>query len=199
MPERSRPFPYALLRRSGPFFLNAVPRGPIGNHAPWSSSHDSSPPIDRFIYNGPVPDSIASRPCSYYHLTALRNAAAIREVSIRPNEAGCIFLMKSWEIAGKIALNQVFVGEFAFFGIAGSLRVGPDRVAELNSKLHCIHRKPIPPDRLVWLGEFRAIPPPRVAEMLRSGGSGPITVEEQRQWLYTLPTIEQIKRDTRPD
>ena len=101
-------------------------------------------------------------------MTPSENVQSILKHGIRPDEAGEVYLMTDWRVAGRIASEQLGLDRFALIGVLGRLRTKTDRVAELAAHWHRVHRGIIPPGQLAYLGEFRIQPKPNPFDLLQA-------------------------------
>ncbi len=96
-----------------------------------------------------------------YHVTSLGNVESIERSGIIANRRGEIFVITDPIVANEIAKSQLFLDEYAIFGIEESAitgRVFEDQVAEFTRSLHrIILQARIEPDEIFLFGELDTI------------------------------------------
>lgn len=93
-----------------------------------------------------------------YHITPVENVPSIREMGLRANAAGQIFLFTHKMVADTIAVSQVFCRHYGLFaiyarGVTGHLQ--PDKVAEAYAPFQriLVGQPVIQPHHLKYLGD----------------------------------------------
>jgi hypothetical protein len=97
----------------------------------------------------------------YLHLTPVRNAESIRLEGLK-SEQGRIFFLDDPLVVADVAINQVSVEHIQVFGLKPpkGWRLRPDVVGESTASRQWYYKGThIPPEYLVDLGMFRAVPP----------------------------------------
>jgi hypothetical protein len=97
----------------------------------------------------------------YLHLTPVENAESIRSQGLK-SEDGRIYFVDDALVLADVAINQVFVDQIQVFGLKPpkGWRLRPDIVEESTASRQWYYEGThIPPEHLVDLGNFRAVPP----------------------------------------
>ena len=99
----------------------------------------------------------------YYHLTSFTNFLLIQEQGIKAGEDGYIYVLDTKDWNGYLALNQLFLTDYAVFsinpkGITDELE--PDNVAEFSAKHQFRIKQPLIEKRYIkFLNMYRITPP----------------------------------------
>ena len=93
----------------------------------------------------------------YWHVTAVENYTSILRSGLRLNGEGKIYLFTDKRLAGKIAVDQLFLKDYALFQICSldESRLSADNVGELTACLHKIYDLAIPTSDLKFHGLFK--------------------------------------------
>ncbi len=96
-----------------------------------------------------------------YHVTSLGNVESIEKNGIIANRRGEIFVITDPIVANEIAKSQLFLDEYAIFGIEESAITGcviEDQVAEFTRSPHrIILQDRIEPNEIFLLGELDTV------------------------------------------
>lgn len=94
---------------------------------------------------------------NYWHITPVENFVKIINEGLQPNEHGQVFLFDNKNYSADIAINQLFITDYALFKIISLQKEGlkPDNVAEKTAHAQWIYDQAIPSKDIKFIGCYK--------------------------------------------